>query len=320
MPDPFETDMDSGSEVEKLAQELDSRPKPDYEGDPDAPVEVSVDPPPSPDRGDVDEGGDEERGSRRDRRRNRYQEQFDRASAAERERDRLVEENEKIRATMLQQIQASSQPEGKREPDELDQAYSEQERLWEVYNAKLQAGNLSAEDQAGYLRENRRLADRYADLRIRRGVQEGINDYERNRPKPSKLKQELDAVYADVLTNDRARAYMQGRFQSRQALEKVGDDEQGQRALLAEVMDETRKQFQIGQYAGRANDARARSRHTGVGTTQSGGGSGKPRTITMTSGMKMLANEMYPDLPEGERYKKWAQEIGPDYLEEESKR
>ncbi len=264
---------------------------------------------------DVEIADVEEEGvSRDEKKRNRFQEQYDGRESAERKVKELQYEIDRLR---LQQSQApapqlaSQAPTGDPYKEKLDELMGRRTDLHSAYQARMQNTQSppSKEEEEGFLKKARDL-----EVEQQETIAEKVASKYRQ-PQQSAQDLAIQARHADVISSPRARSYADGEYRKLMALGESPSME-----LMDKVMDQARGAFGIGSRKnGSPPDPQQQVRYHAGGAARAGEiPDENPKKIRMTKELRRMADHSYAHIKdEQERYKKWANEIGPGYLERE---
>lgn len=319
MPNPFEHD-DSGAsaadqrmqqqmqtDIQKREQELDEfrSPAPDTEDD----IEVDLG---SPERNEDEAFDLDPPEDRQDKKRTRYREAVERSEEEREKRLKAEAENAALRAIQSTQMGRPPVPSSDPLQTEIDGVYNERMRLAEQYNDKRQSGQMSDEEDKSLRAKARELEEKSQRLQYRKVQRE---DAQNRDPVQDRI-QAIKLRNPDVAENIEAWNWADGRARMR-----IAKGEQYSQDLVAEVMEETRREFRLGSHRhGSPSDDRTKAAFTapprGSGPVQRQ--SGTPGRVKMTPAMRRMADAAFPGIKEPKkRYTHWARTAGRSFLEME---
>ena len=175
--------------------------------------------------------------------------------------------------------------------DTIDQKRREH---WTAYQAEVQAGKMDGDRTKYYERISREIDEEKTEVFAERAVARRIPQQQQDQQRQFWVNQ-----YPEVYRNDKAFQYAQARWKMREAQgENIGEDQ------VHEILQEARVQFKLGPK--KAPSASERDRFSGVPSSGSGGSGASGDGIAMTKDFKRMATALYPDLPEQDAFKKWA--------------
>lgn len=140
------------------------------------------------------------------------------------------------------------------------------------------------------------------DVAVRRALSKREQEQAGNQVDPEIAYQRsvLQGEYGDVFRNSNAAAYADGYW--RQAVAKGGDPRSLD--LRKEAAQAAREALQTSTKKGQPNDPSTKARYTGTSST---GGPGSPNTVKLTASDRMMADARFPNLPEKQRYRRFAE-------------
>jgi hypothetical protein len=276
-----------GEELERESESLDISPvvsDPDEDGG----VDISMEEPPKV--------------SRADKKRNRYQEQINARADAEREKVRLEMENLKLRQQLMSGQLPGQTPQKDPLDEEIEKNYQDRTRSYEAFQAKVQAGTLTPDENERFINEARKMEEKQQALISRREYQ---RLQAKNSDPDSSMKQIIRARHPDVIAHPDARKWVGGRFVQRSVREGESVE------LVDEIMEEARKEFGIGKYKdGPPPTDRQKERYQGSGSRSAPKSSPK-RSVRLSPAQQSMAEALYPNMGAKEAWTKWAKEVGP---------
>lgn len=280
-------------------------------------AEVTIGDPVTPQKDDEPEVGEVgERPSRRERRANRYQEAEEARIRAE-ERAKVLEEE--LRAARQQQPQPQhyQPPSQQQGPDPIEQAAArlrqEHEDLVNTYNAKVQAGSLTAEEAAQFRERGWKLTEKREELAAVRV----LHKTGKLAPQPQGLTQQdllnmqLSTQYPEVYADPKLVKRAQLKFD-----ELLLDGEPDSAATTAKALAYVRDQYGPTQRPAPDQGMKQRLTAVGAGARPGAGGRQQAPTLKMDKDMIKMAVKTYSHLPREQAIQKWANEVGPGFLED----
>lgn len=218
---------------------------------------------------------------------------------AEKEAAVLRRENE-----LLKQMSQRHPEPIKPEIDEETELYEQQSRLYDLYNRKAEAGNITPEETKDFKRQVRDLNNKLIDARVTKRLQQ----QPQQDVGAQALQAQLQMQYPEIYANPSAKLYAQGLWQQAVATGSPNSVETVRKAL-----DETARRFKYSSSAP-VDDATKR-RFTGPTRGKNGKTTAQPK-ITITKEMLQVANAAYPHITdEKARLKKWLEVHGKKYSE-----
>jgi hypothetical protein len=284
-PDPPERSMDDDGVVEVELKES--------EGDDEEEVEVE-----EPER--------PTRAEKKRQRGNAFKEAQERAAAAEARAAQLEAQQQ---AYLQQQHMQAAQAQSQQQVSQAEQRYRDDlKTFYQALEASKRAdGTLAPEHAADFERKAMELKEReFQIMSAKYGTNQQVN--------PQQIAayvegEQLKAKYADVLSNQAARSWGEGRLYqlaSERGLTAQNITKAQYYELLEEAAEETRQRFGLGnRRRAPAPDAATKARFSGV-PARSNGGNGETIRVTVGSHQRRMAMARYPDLSEEEAVKKWA--------------
>lgn len=278
-------------------------------------VEIGAPEKPEADGDDVPEIGDA-RPSRRERRANRFAEAEEARIRAE-ERAKVLEQELERRN---QQPVPVYQPPPQNQPDPLELAtkrlQQEHEDLVATYNARFQAtnGQLPPEEAAQFRERGWALKNKSEELAAFRVLQK-TGKLAPQQPQGLTEAQFYAMTYQqefpEVMRDPKLAARAARRFD-----DLVDDGEPPDINTGRKAMAQVRDQFVPGRRP--EPDQRLRQKLTGIGAGPGSGpgGRGGKQTIEMTPELRKMAVRAYKHLPPNQAIQKWANEVGPGFLED----
>lgn len=198
------------------------------------------------------------------------------------------------------QLRAERSPNARKSP--LDQLEEQRERL------STQWASMSAEQRADEKtqQEYKRAGIENERARIRLAAEQVVAEKQTNTAAEAQ-RQMIRAEFPDVVDDDKTRMWAQGYFQQQRATRKDVTDIE----LTRESFGAAREQFKTRgrKGPGRKPSEEERGRYSGEGKGAGGGGSDR-KSFRMTTEFRDMADHMWPDMPEAQRYQKWAREVG----------
>ncbi len=260
-------------------------------------------------------GGSPQGPSRREKRANRFQENEEARIRAE-ERARVLEEElTRVRAQPAPQYQPPQQ----QGPDPIalagERLKRDHEDLVKTYNARLKAGDLTEKEAEEFRQRGWEIKEKSEELAAVRVLQktgrlgqqqqpQGMTEQQFNQ---MTLANEFPEIMADPKLVQRAGL----RFD-----EAVLDGEPPTMATTRKVMAEIQARFVPGKRPEPDNLLKQRLTGIGAGPGSGSGARGGRTTIEMTPELRKMAVRTYKHLPAGQAIQKWANEVGPGYMED----
>lgn len=266
----------------------------------------------SPKEEDDDEPAERPPETAETRRRNRYREQIERATAAEVRSRQLEEENRALREMQLHALrqQPFAQPSAQTADPldtEIKSTQAQRRRLFDVYTLAVQNRALQPGDQERYIEESEALEEKMQGLRIKKHLRD-------NTPRVDPQVEEFNYVRnsnPDVFGNPRAVMTLQSIYYRKRA-----QDRPDSRETLEEAIDETRKELRLGPYRNMPVSQNTKEKYTGVprgmGTNAN---EAQPVQIKMDKHMRKMADAAFPHIKDqNKRYQQWANTAGREVI------
>jgi len=240
---------------------------------------------------------------RRQKRGNRYAKMQAELEAGKRERDEMRAQQRDFELAAAEEAGAlrRQQAPQKTVKESLEE---ERERL------ATQWAGLSAEQRSDERtqKEYKRLASENEDRRIEHAAERVVSRRAGNQQVETNRAM-MAAEYPDVVGNAQAVKWSEGYWQMEAAKGRTGDMN-----LTREAFQAAREEFRTGGRRGTNDRPTAAEKGRFAGERKgAGGGAGKSSgTMRMSKDSMALADELYPDLPESVRYRKFAKEVLAD--------
>lgn len=248
-----------------------------------------------------------ERATRQDKKQSRYKEATARADAAEERMARMEADHAAERAAARYQQRQPQAPVRDIIEEQITANHRSREDVAEEFHSLQTTGKMTDERRRSLIEKQQGL-ERHGQELV---WQQMDRRKDANRDPQKETMNQLTSRHPDVMGNKKAFQYAEGMARMRQAEgEAFGHD------LVDDVMEKTRKHFEMGKYKnGVPNEqAYASPGKGGGGGVKTGG------KIRMTASMRRLADHAYPHIKnEKERWTKWAKTAGKSFLERESK-
>lgn len=307
---PFGYDGDDDDEArkadERLLQNMKSEPQ-----DPAADIEEPTVSEPDPETGSLEIDLDEDKPSRLDKKRERYEEmQRERDDHRERLR-RLEDENRQMRERLLysppsqQPSQQTSDP-LKEFDDKIRDARSRQVDKYEAFVAREKP---STEEVRRYREEAFQVEQEIQDLVAQKALARALSKAQASQPSPEA--QELLERHRDVIYHPQAKHKAYSVY-----LDKVANDPTLERRpadaakAREEAFDLARKAFRLGRYAVGEPDAADHARHGGGGPRgPSRPGNRGTQKIVLNRDQQRMADELFRHVPQNKRYQIYAKHL-----------
>ena len=280
-------------------------------------AEVTIGDPVTPQKDDEPEVGEVgERPSRRERRANRYQEEQEARIRAE-ERAKVLEEE--LRAARQQpQPQYQPPPQQQPGPDPLEQATAnlraQHEELVAFYNSRVKAGDLTEEEATKIRERGWKLTEKREELATLRV----LHKTGKLAPQPQGLTQQdlinmqLSAQFPEVYADPKLLKRAQLKYDEMTEL----DGEPHSPATTAKALAFVRDQYGPAQRPAPDQGMKQRLTAVGAGARPGAGGRQQAPTLKMDKDMIKMAVKTYSHLPREQAIQKWANEVGPGFLED----
>jgi hypothetical protein len=236
---------------------------------------------------------------RKQRRGDRYAQMVAENAARKRENEELKERQRRFE---LEAVEEAGHLRRQQAPEESpkDRLETERERL------ATQWAGLSAEQRGdeSTQKEYKRLASENEEARIELAAERVVARNKGN-DQVSANKALMAAEFPDVVGNAEAVRWSEGYWQMESATGRTGDMN-----LTREAFQAARDKFKTGgrRSGGAKPTAEEKGRFTGE-PKGSSGPSGKSGHMRMSKESMRMADELYPDMPEGKRYQKFAKEV-----------
>lgn len=187
------------------------------------------------------------------------------------------------------------------EDAELEQVQQQNTLLLQAWQALKEPTEAQRTD---FMRRAQELRNRETAVHVRKQLRSVVPSQEQQQMHAQQ--QFINARYPDVMSNDRARAWVDAEYRKR-----VVEGKPHHVDTLDEVMNDARRQWKIGP---RQADASLTRKLQGMPSSGGGGGARSKSTVTLSPLEQRMADRMYPMIKDdAERYRTFAKEIkGPE--------